>query len=63
MCFGLRKNTELLADHDCYTVGQTNVVFCETVLCFENAVGHNSKQYTKHSICYGSGYVSKSRVV
>jgi hypothetical protein len=36
MCFGLRKNTKLLSDHDCYTVGLTNVVFCEIVQSFEN---------------------------
>jgi hypothetical protein len=62
MCFGLRKNTKLLSDHDCYTVALTNVVFCEIVLCFENTVGRNSV-YTKHSMCCGSGYVFKSRVV
>ena len=47
MCFGLRKNTKLLSDHDCYTVGLTNVVFCEIALCLENTVGRNS-EYTKH---------------
>ena len=47
MSFGLRKNTKLLSDHDCYTVGLTKVVFCEIVLCFGNAVSRNSK-YTKY---------------
>jgi len=62
MCFGLRKNTKLLSDHDCYTVGLTNVIFWEIVLRFENSVGRNSK-CTKQPMWCGIGYVFESRVV
>ena len=62
MCFGLGKNTKLLSDHDCYTVGLANVVFWEKVLCFGNTLGRNSK-YTRQPMCCGSGNVIESRVV
>jgi len=50
MCFGLRRNTKLLSDHDCYTVGLANVVFCEIVLCFEKILWGRNSKYTKHSM-------------